>query len=150
MQEYWDLVTQIERRKLARAGEQSGRTHQRDRAHAAEERAAADRDRLGFACDADVPHGVVGRDAVDQRRNPIVRQRRRQRDAGFLELLVNLFADVHGSRRTLPSNIVDYATAGPAAMTSTSTKNSGREKPPTIIRVDAGGGSLMNWSRAAI
>ena len=48
------------------------------------------------------------------------------------------------------SSLIDYLTRGPAAMTSTSTRNSGREKPLTIIRVDAGGGSLTNWSRAAI
>ena len=32
---------------------------------------------------------------------------------------------------------------GAAAMTSTSTRNSGREKPETIIKVEAGGGSLI-------
>jgi hypothetical protein len=32
---------------------------------------------------------------------------------------------------------------GAAAMTSTSTKNSGRANPETIISVDAGGGSAM-------
>ena len=33
--------------------------------------------------------------------------------------------------------------AGPAAITSTSTRNSGRENPVTIISVEAGGGSAM-------
>src|ERR1035438_9710641 len=41
-----------------------------------------------------------GTDAVDQRRNPVVRQRRRQSDASFFELFVDFLVDVHGWRRT--------------------------------------------------
>ena len=40
--------------------------------------------------------------------------------------------------------------AGPAAMTSTSTLNSGRAKPETIISVEAGGGSPTSRSRTAM
>ena len=77
---------------------------------------------------------VVGRDALDQRRDPIVGQRGRELDAAPGQLAMNCLGHVHGS---IDSN------HGAAAITSTSTRNSGRENPETIISVDAGAGSEM-------
>src|SRR5262249_2908333 len=110
------------------------------RAHTAEERAAADRNRFRLARHPHVTDVIVGGDALDQRSDPVVRQRGGKLDAAFGQLLVDSLGHIH---RHQPSCSTDRLLQGAAAMTSTSTKNSGRENPETIISVEAGGGSAI-------
>jgi transposase len=79
--------------------------------------------------------------AATARKSPT--NRLRLHPAGQGEILAQSLRFAHPTRREPPH-------AGAAAMTSTSTLNSGRAKPETIISVEAGGGSETSRSRTAM
>ena len=64
-------------------------------AHAAEEGPTADRDGFRLAGHPHVADVIVGGDALDQRRHPVVGQRGGDLDAAFRQLTVNARGYVH-------------------------------------------------------
>jgi hypothetical protein len=106
-------VAKVERRELAGAGEEPGRAHQRHRSHPTEERAAADRDRLGLARHPHVADLIIGRNALDQGRYPVVGQRGGELDPAFRQLTVNPRVHVHGRSAQAMQSIAPGLTVPP-------------------------------------
>src|SRR3569623_2115753 len=108
--------------------------------------------------------GEIGRRALDQqiKAAPVedgVDSHRQMRavllhrgDRQYRDRLFRVDVGVFGRRVVRPPDLASHHTlpAGPAAMTSTSTVNSGRAKPETIISVEAGNGGLNRLLRTSM